>query len=106
MNNSSIIDLAERAHSCLASGQLEEAKSLYNKALKLETAPIYEKMILASYFYKDGDKEKVWYVLKSCDNRQDTIYVFHIMDSYNIKFSDFEINLDLLQKYCKDCKYK
>ena len=37
MNDSSIVNLAQRAHACLASGQLDEAKSLYSKLCDLDS---------------------------------------------------------------------
>ena len=36
-----------------------KAKELFAKAIKLSTAPIHERLVLASYFYHDGDLKKV-----------------------------------------------
>ncbi len=84
----------------------QKAEKLFEKAIKLENAPIYERMILASYFYHDNDLKKVEYVLKTCKSKSDTVNVFRVMDSYKIKFSDLNINRKLLEIYCSDCQYK
>jgi len=83
-----------------------KAKILYDKAIKLTSAPIWQRMILASYFYQDKEFGQVVSVLKSCKNSADTLKVFRIMDSYQIKFSDFNISQKLVENYCKDFKYK
>jgi hypothetical protein len=90
----------------LWSSDKPKAKSLFDKAIKLISAPIWQRMILASYFYQDKEFGQVISVLKSCKNRADTLNVFKIMDSYQIKFSDFNIKKKLVENYGKDIKYK
>lgn len=58
MNNSSIIDLAERAQSCLASGQLEEAKSLYSKLCQLDANNEEHWLTLAALNGETGEVEE------------------------------------------------
>lgn len=58
MNNSSIIDLAERAHSCLASGQLEEAKSLYSRLCHLEASNEEHWLTLAALYGESDESDK------------------------------------------------
>ncbi|WP_289054118.1 hypothetical protein [Carboxylicivirga marina] len=82
-----------------------KAKDYFEKAIRLTTAPIHERMILASYFYHDKKLEPVRKVLETCRNANDTTTVYNIMNSYRIKFSDFEISQKQLDKYCKKCKY-
>ncbi len=84
----------------------QKAKKLFEKAIKLDSAPVYEKMILASYFYHDNDLKQVEYVIKACKNKSDTVNVFRVMDSYKIKFSDLNISRKLLELYCSDCQYE
>ncbi|MCG8579227.1 MAG: hypothetical protein MI866_04890 [Bacteroidales bacterium] len=82
-----------------------KAKSYFDKAIRLTTAPIHERMILASYFYHDKKLEPVRRVLETCKNANDTTTVYNIMNSYRIKFSDFKISSKQVDKYCNKCKY-
>ncbi|MBK7626008.1 MAG: hypothetical protein IPJ16_02200 [Bacteroidales bacterium] len=82
------------------------AMVLFDKAIRLSIAPINEKMILASYFYKNKDFEKVKFVLSLCKTKIDSTQIFKVMNSYGIKYSDLNIKPELLVKYCKDCKYQ
>lgn len=99
-------DLDEPYIEDLWSSDKQKAKKLFEKAIKLESAPVYERMILASYFYHDNDLKQAEYVIKSCKNKSDTINVFRVMDSYKIKFSDLKISRKLIELYCSDCQYK
>ncbi|WP_439185894.1 hypothetical protein, partial [Carboxylicivirga taeanensis] len=82
-----------------------KAEELFKKAIELKSAPIHERMILASYFYHSNDLKPVHNVLKSCMTHKDSISIYNIMDSYRIKFSDFNISKEQLKKYCENCKY-
>ncbi len=82
-----------------------KAEILFRKAIELNSAPIYERMILASYFYHSNDQKLVYKVLKSCRTREDSSMVYNIMNTYRIKYSDFNIRKEQVEKYCEKCHY-
>lgn len=65
MNNSSVIDLAQRAQSLLASGQFEEAKSLYSRLCHLEANNEEHWLTLAALYGETDESDKAL----ECANR-------------------------------------
>ena len=77
------------------------------KAVFLNELPPHQKMIFASYLYnKKGDDKLVRAIISKPMDKGEMRYVYNIMSSYGIPFSEFGISKETIKKCCPDLEYQ
>lgn len=85
----------------------DSAVMYFGKAIKIESIPFDQRLILAQYLFKNSqDKKTINDILDKLSNYQDTVTAYRIIDSYGLNFSDFRVTKEILSKYCTDCEFR